>query len=72
MDPKEYQSQEAGKAILTPMGFWAFLPNSLPPNIIWSSTLVSIFSEAERDLSRLSTLIGAFPFPWRMAQLPTG
>jgi Fic family protein len=68
MDPKEYQSQEAGKAILTPMGFWAFLPNSLPPNITWSSSLVLILSEAERNLSRLSTLIGAFPFPRLLIQ----
>lgn len=68
MDPKEYQSQEAGKVVHTPMGFWAFLPNPLPPNITWSSSLVSILSEAERDLSRLSTLIGAFPFPRLLIQ----
>lgn len=68
MDPKEYQSQEAGKAILTPMGFWAFVPNPLPPNLTWSSSLVTILSEAERDLSRLSTLIGAFPFPRLLIQ----
>lgn len=68
MDPKEYQSPEAGKAILTSMGFWAFLPNPLPPNITWSSPLVSILSQAERDLSRLSTMIGAFPFPRLLIQ----
>jgi Fic family protein len=68
MDPKDYPSAEAGQAILTPMGFWAFVPNPLPPNIRWSSSLVSILSEAERNLSRLSTLIGAFPFPRLLIQ----
>ncbi len=68
MDPKDDRSQEAGRAALTQTGFWAFLPNPLPPNIPWSSSLVSILSEAERDLSRLSTLISAFPFPRLLIQ----
>jgi Fic family protein len=63
MDPKEYRSEEAGRAVLTKTGYYAFIPNPLPPDIIWSSSLVSILSEAERDLSRLATLISAFPFP---------
>jgi len=61
MDPKSYRSQEAGQAILTPAGFWAFIPNPLPPDIIWTLPLVSALSEAERDLSRLAALAGSFP-----------
>lgn len=68
MDPKAYRSEEAGKAVLTQTGYWAFIPNPLPPDIPWSSALVSILSEAERDLSRLSTLISAFPFPRLLVQ----
>ncbi|HVN54910.1 MAG TPA: Fic family protein [Anaerolineaceae bacterium] len=68
MDPKQYRSQEAGRAILTPMGYWAFLPGPLPPKINWSSNLVSTLSEAERDLSRLATLISAYPFPGLLIQ----
>lgn len=68
MDPREYRSSDAGKAVLTPTGYWAFLPNPLPPEINWSSSLVSILSEAERDLSRLATLISAFPFPRLLTQ----
>jgi len=68
MDPKDYQSEKAGKAVLTQTGFWAFIPNPLPPDIHWSSSLVSKVSEAERDLSRLSTLIRAFPFPSLLIQ----
>ena len=68
MDPKAYQSEKSGKAVLTQLGYWAFIPNPLPPDISWSSSLVSILSEAERDLSRLSTLISAFPFPSLLIQ----
>ncbi len=68
MDPKAYRSEQAGKAVLTQTGYWAFIPNPLPPDIPWSSALVSILSEAERDLSRLSTLISAFPFPRLLIQ----
>lgn len=33
MDPKNYRNQEAGQSILTPTGFWAFIPKQLPPDI---------------------------------------
>jgi Fic family protein len=68
MNPKDFSSQEAGKVILTPKGFWAFLPNPLPPNISWSVSLVSTLSEAERDLSRLAALVSTFPFPQLLIQ----
>lgn len=68
MDPKAYHSQESGRAILTPHGFYAFLPNPLPPDITWTLPLVSALSEAERDLSRLAALAGTFPFPRLLTQ----
>lgn len=42
---------------------YAFLLAPLPPRLSWILSLVSALSEAERDLSRLATLAGAFPFP---------
>jgi Fic family protein len=68
MNPNDYHSREAGQAILTPKGYYAFLPAPLPPNLDWSSLLVTALSEAERDLSRLATLAGAFPFPRLLVQ----
>ena len=68
MNPKDFSSQDAGKVILTPTGFWAFLPNPLPPNISWSVSLVSTLSEAERELSRLAALVSTFPFPRLLIQ----
>jgi Fic family protein len=67
MDPKEYQSREAGRAILTPGGYWAFIPNPLPPELKWSTSLVTLLSEAERELSRMAALVSTFPFPRLLA-----
>jgi Fic family protein len=63
MNPNDFRSPETGRVILTQQGYYAFLPAPLPPNIKWTLPLVSALSEAERDLSRLATLTGAFPFP---------
>jgi Fic family protein len=68
MNPNEFRSPETGQVILTPKGYYAFLPAPLPPNLDWSISLVSAISEAERDLSRLATLAGAFPFPRLLVQ----
>ena len=68
MNSDDYHSLEVGYAFLTPKGYYAFLPAPLPPNLDWSSLLVMALSEAERDLSRLATLAGAFPFPRLLVQ----
>jgi len=68
MNPNDFHSPEVGQVILTPKGYYAFLPAPLPPNLDWSLLLVSALSEADRDLSRLATLAGAFPFPRLLVQ----
>ena len=68
MNPKEFHSHAAGKAVLTLTGFWAFLPNPLPPELTWSLPLVTILGEAERDLGRLAALVSSFPFPSLLIQ----
>ena len=68
MNPKDFSSQDAGKVIRTPTGFWTFLPNPLPPKISWSLSLVSTLSEAERELGRLAALVSTFPFPRLLIQ----
>jgi len=68
MNPNDFHSLEVGQVILTTKGYYAFLPAPLSPNLDWSSLLVTALSEAERDLSRLATLAGAFPFPRLLIQ----
>jgi Fic family protein len=68
MNPNDFHSPEVGQVILTPKGYYAFLPAPLPSNLDWPLSLVSTLSKAERDLSRLATLAGAFPFPRLLVQ----
>jgi Fic family protein len=68
MNPQDFRSRQAGRTILTATGFWAFLPNPLPPDISWSLSLISHLSEAERELSRLAALVSTFPFPRLLTQ----
>ena len=68
MKPNDFRNQNAGKAIRTQTGYWAFLPAPLPPIIEWRTALVSALSEAERELSKLTTLAGNFLFPKLLTQ----
>ena len=63
MDPKNFTDSAAGKTIHTQSGYWAFVPNLLPPEMNWSLPLISELAEAERALSRMVGLIDSFPFP---------
>ena len=67
MNPEEFQSSRSGKTIHTQKGYWAYVPNPLPPEIEWSLELVSTLSEADRDVSRLNALASAFPFSQSLA-----
>jgi Fic family protein len=68
MNPNDFHSPETGQVVLTQNGYHAFIPAPLPPNFSWSLPLISALSEAERDLSRLAALAGAFPFPRLLIQ----
>jgi Fic family protein len=68
MKPNDFHNPESGQVVLTKNSYYAFIPAPLPPKIDWSLPLVSALSEAERDLSRLSALAGAFPFPRLLSQ----
>ncbi len=68
MEPKDFYSSKAGQAIRTQNGYWAFIPAPLPPDLDWTSTLISAFSDAERELAKLTTLAGNFPFPRLLVQ----
>ncbi|RJQ41708.1 MAG: Fic family protein [Anaerolineaceae bacterium] len=68
MDPRDFTSPTAGKTIRARTGYWAFLPNPLPPEIDWSLPLISALAETERALSRMAALIGEFPFPRLLIQ----
>ena len=62
MNPEEFHNSSSGQVIHTKKGYWAFVPNPLPPDLQWSLAVVSALSEADRDLNRLNALASAFPF----------
>ena len=68
MDPKTFQSTNAGKVIRTRKDYWAFIPAPLPPALQWTDEMLTALSEAERELSKLSTLADNFPFPRMLIQ----
>lgn len=68
MDPKKYRNLNAGRVIRTANGFWAFVPAPLPPQIEWSPRLVQALSDAEREISRMSTFVDSFAFPKLLIQ----
>lgn len=68
MKPEDFYSSKAGQAIRTQNGYWAFNPAPLPPDLEWTSTLIAALSDAERELARLTTLAGNFPFPRLLVQ----
>jgi Fic family protein len=63
MKPEDFQSSTAGKVIRSPKGYWTFIPNPLPPNIQWSSSLISAVGAAERALGKLDSLANTLPSP---------
>ena len=68
MKPGDFHSSKVGKAIRTQSGYWAFIPAPLPPDLEWTPTLLTALSDAERELAKLTTLAGNFPFPRLLVQ----
>lgn len=68
MKPGDFRSTKAGKAIRTRNGYWAFIPAPLPPDLNWAPALLTALSDAERELAKLTTLAGNFPFPRLLIQ----
>jgi Fic family protein len=68
MNPNDFHSPETGQVVITQSGYYAFIPAALPPSLSWTLPLISVLAEAERELSRLSTLAEAFPFPQLLTQ----
>ena len=63
MKPELFRDSPSGRVVRTPAGYWAFVPNSLPPAFLWTPTLVAALSEADRALGELAGLGRALPNP---------
>ncbi len=68
MDPDRFRDSAAGKPILTSGGYWAFVPNPLPPELAWSTDLVGQLAKAERSLAALAEKSGDVASPHTLVQ----
>ncbi|MBI4683986.1 MAG: Fic family protein [Nitrospirae bacterium] len=64
MNPKDFESSSSGRCIKTLNGYWAFVPNPLPPVISYDKKLISLLSEADRLLGELSGTGRLLPNPY--------
>ncbi len=63
MKPDAFRESPTGRLVHTPTGFWAFVPNPLPPPLEWTSSLVTALSEASRAMGELAGLGRSVPNP---------
>jgi len=63
MKPEDYQSPEAGRAVRTPEGFFAFIPAPLPPPLAFDASLALALSRADAALSELAGTGRLLPNP---------
>lgn len=63
MDINNFKNSTAGKAIKTDRGYWAYLPNPLPPAITYNKELINLLSKADRILGNLSGIGTQLPNP---------
>jgi len=61
--PEDFANSAAGQCKRTPQGYWAFVPNPLPPKIDYLSSLVSLLSDADRALGELAGVGRLLPNP---------
>jgi len=54
LDPREFANSSAGQCVKNLTGYWAFVPNPLPPDISYDKSLIRLLSEADRLLGELS------------------
>jgi Fic family protein len=64
VDPKTFQNSPTGRAVHVTKGdYWAYVPNSLPPSLTWTSELVADLSAADQALGQLAGLGATLPNP---------
>jgi Fic family protein len=63
MDIEQFQNSPSGRLVSAPGGYWAFVPNPLPPKLKWDDALVSLISRADIAVGTLSGLGENLPNP---------
>ncbi len=56
MNPDEFKTNPGGRVIRVGQdetAYWTFVPNPLPPNLTFDSTLIRLLSDADRALGEV-------------------
>ncbi len=61
MNPEAFRQSPSGRVIKAQSGYWAFVPNPLPPPLEWSPGLIARLSDADRALGELAGLGRTLP-----------
>ncbi len=63
MKPEDFSEAKSGRLLKATQGYWAFIPNILPPALPPSWELTRLISEADRRLSELAGVAQTLPNP---------
>jgi cell filamentation protein, protein adenylyltransferase len=63
MDTSSFQKDKPGKLVRAAQGYWAFVPNGLPPKLDPTWEFVNQISDADRKLSELAGAARTLPNP---------
>lgn len=63
MRKADFSKNAPGKVVNTLQGYLAFVPDKLPPKVVWSNKILTALSEADRSLAKLAEVGNAFPVP---------
>ncbi len=64
MQPNEFSKRRSGRLVKQPRGYWAFVPNPLPPELELTWELAGEVSLADRGLSELAGIARTLPNPY--------
>jgi Fic family protein len=68
MNPNDFLATTPGRLLHIAQDYWAFIPQPLPPDIVWTPELATRLAEAERALGQLGEVGAHFSTPHRMVQ----
>ena len=68
MNTMDFSKNAPGRVVKTLEGYYAYIPNPLPPKLEWSNKLLSRLAAAERSIARLEEVGRAFPVPYIVAR----
>ncbi len=63
MKKTDFSQNAPGNVIRTTHGYYAYIPNPLPPEIDWTPSLINHLTQSERSIARLEEVGQSFPVP---------